>query len=50
MAPPQIVTARCFDAAYHEIFNEPDSGPVFTLLQGWLGLQLRRAEPPDIAA
>ncbi|MBS0318297.1 MAG: lysophospholipase [Proteobacteria bacterium] len=49
-APPGVVTARCFDAAYHEIFNEPDSGPVFTLLQSWLGLQLCQAEPPDIAA
>ncbi|WHZ09959.1 MAG: alpha/beta hydrolase [Burkholderiaceae bacterium] len=49
-APSNLVTARCFDAAYHELFNEPDSGPVFTLLQSWLGLQLRQAEPPDIAA
>lgn len=35
-APPQVVTARCFDDHYHEIFNDPDSEPVFTTLMQWL--------------
>jgi alpha-beta hydrolase superfamily lysophospholipase len=34
-APPGVVTARCFDALYHEIFNEPDPGPLDALRQ-WL--------------
>jgi alpha-beta hydrolase superfamily lysophospholipase len=34
-APAGVVTARCFDALYHEIFNEPDPGP-FDALRQWL--------------
>jgi alpha-beta hydrolase superfamily lysophospholipase len=34
-APPDVVTARCFDTLYHEIFNEPDPGPLEALRQ-WL--------------
>ena len=30
-APPQFVTARCFEGCYHEIFNEPDAEPVYRL-------------------
>ena len=35
-APPAVVTARCFDALYHEIFNEVDAEPVFAELKSWL--------------
>jgi alpha-beta hydrolase superfamily lysophospholipase len=35
-APPQVVTARCFDDLFHEIFNELDSEPVFQQLRQWL--------------
>lgn len=35
-APKELVTAVCFDALYHEIFNELDSGPVFATLKTWL--------------
>ena len=33
---PGTVTAKCFDGYYHELFNEPQSGPVFKLLKAWL--------------
>ncbi len=36
LAPAQLVTARCFGHMYHEIFNEPDSAPVFDALKAWL--------------
>ena len=37
-APAEVVTARCFDGLYHEIFNEdaPRAEPVFALLKSWL--------------
>ena len=35
-APPAVVTARCFPALYHEIFNEREAGPVFESLRDWL--------------
>ena len=35
-APGDVVTSRCFDDAYHEIFNEADAQPVFDALQQWL--------------
>ena len=35
-APAQVVTHRCFDGLYHEIFNEPDAQPVFACLKTWL--------------
>jgi alpha-beta hydrolase superfamily lysophospholipase len=35
-APAGAVASRCFDAAYHEIFNEPDAQPVFDTLRHWL--------------
>ncbi len=35
-APAGVVTSRCFDDLYHEIFNEPDPQPVFDTLQDWL--------------
>lgn len=31
-----VVTARCFDDLYHEIFNEADAAPVFASLKAWL--------------
>lgn len=35
-APAEVVTARCFDDLFHEIFNEEDSEPVFATLKAWL--------------
>lgn len=35
-APKGVVTAKCFDGLYHEIFNELDAGPVFAELKRWL--------------
>lgn len=35
-APAARVQARCFDALYHEIFNEPDADPVFDALHAWI--------------
>lgn len=35
-APAGVVTTRCFDDLYHEIFNERDAQPVFDCLRGWL--------------
>ena len=35
-APKQVLTSKCFDGLYHEIFNEQQSEPVFAALQAWL--------------
>lgn len=35
-APPQVVSAHCFETLYHEIFNELDAEPVFAELKKWL--------------
>jgi alpha-beta hydrolase superfamily lysophospholipase len=35
-APKEVVTTRCFDNLYHEIFNEIESQPVFKQLKSWL--------------
>ena len=35
-APQQVVSAHCFEDLYHEIFNEPESQPVFERLRQWL--------------
>ncbi len=32
----RVVTTRCFDELYHEIFNELDAAPVFASLKAWL--------------
>lgn len=33
---PAVVTTRCFDGLYHELFNELDAAPVFSTLKAWL--------------
>ena len=35
-APTGVVTAHCFESLFHEIFNEPESEPVFERLRQWL--------------
>jgi alpha-beta hydrolase superfamily lysophospholipase len=35
-APPSVVTVRCFEDLYHEIFNEVESRQVFDTLRKWL--------------
>ncbi|MBS3998328.1 MAG: lysophospholipase [Hydrogenophaga sp.] len=35
-APATVLTSRCFEGLYHEIFNEEDPSEVFTTLRGWL--------------
>jgi alpha-beta hydrolase superfamily lysophospholipase len=35
-APTSVVASHCFDALYHEIFNELDAVPVFAKLKTWL--------------
>jgi len=35
-APKEVVTSVCFDALYHEIFNELDTTAVFQTLHRWL--------------
>jgi alpha-beta hydrolase superfamily lysophospholipase len=35
-APSEVVTVRCFDDLFHEIFNELDAEPVFETLRQWL--------------
>lgn len=35
-APAAMVSTVCFEQHYHEIFNEPDSAPVFGALRLWL--------------
>jgi alpha-beta hydrolase superfamily lysophospholipase len=35
-APQGMVQSHCFDALYHEIFNELHAEPVFAALQRWL--------------
>ena len=35
-APKQVVSSRCFETLYHEIFNELNPEPVFAALKQWL--------------
>jgi alpha-beta hydrolase superfamily lysophospholipase len=35
-APKAVVNSRCFEALYHELFNELQSAPVFAELKQWL--------------
>lgn len=32
----KVLTVKCFDKLYHEIFNELDAAPVFATLKAWL--------------
>jgi len=48
-APTQVMTARCFEDLYHEIFNEHDAAPVFALLQHWLALRFGALIIPEEA-
>lgn len=43
-APPQVVQSHCFEALYHELFNERAdlAPPVFALLHQWLDAQCAR--------
>ncbi len=45
-APAGVVTARCFSALYHEIFNESDPAPVDAALVDWLRPRLQAALEP----
>jgi alpha-beta hydrolase superfamily lysophospholipase len=40
-APKQVVTARCFENLYHEIFNELRPEPVFAELKKWLDARFK---------
>jgi alpha-beta hydrolase superfamily lysophospholipase len=33
---PACVTSHCFEAMYHEIFNDPEKALVFDQLKAWL--------------
>jgi alpha-beta hydrolase superfamily lysophospholipase len=35
-APADVVQSHCFDASFHELFNELDAEPVFEMLRRWL--------------
>jgi alpha-beta hydrolase superfamily lysophospholipase len=35
-APPQVLSSHCFDAMYHEIFNELEREQAFARLKAWL--------------
>ncbi len=35
-APAALVQAHCFEAMYHEIFNDPERDQVLTVLKAWL--------------
>jgi alpha-beta hydrolase superfamily lysophospholipase len=38
-APANLLTSKCFQHMYHEIFNEADPSQVYAALQGWLDRQ-----------
>lgn len=35
-APPRVLTSKCFDGMFHELFHEPDPEPVYLVLKQWL--------------
>jgi alpha-beta hydrolase superfamily lysophospholipase len=39
-APPELVQAHCFEAMYHEIFNDPERAQVLAVLKAWLMARL----------
>jgi alpha-beta hydrolase superfamily lysophospholipase len=39
-APPKLVQAHCFEAMYHEIFNDPERAQVLAVLKAWLMARL----------
>lgn len=45
LAPKGVVTARRFEAMFHEIFNEPDADAVFDELRRWLDLRFPDRAP-----
>lgn len=53
-APPGVVTAKCFDRMFHELFHEPDPEPAYKVLRRWLDARFagpaRPAPPPSPAA
>ncbi len=53
-APASVVTARCFDGMFHELFHEPDPEPVYEVLRRWLDARFAGpatpARPPSAAA
>ncbi len=40
-APATVVQRRCYEALYHEIFNEPEREQVFAQLESWLAERFR---------
>ena len=46
-ASPEVVRAVCFEALYHELFNEPGADAVFDTLQGWLASRIPSSSAPS---
>lgn len=49
-APRRVVNSLCFEALYHEIFNERDPEPVFAALQRWLDARVAPAATAALSA
>lgn len=53
-APARVVTSKCFDAMFHELFHEPDPEPVYRVLRQWLDARFAGpatpARPPSTGA
>lgn len=50
-APSDVVRSRCFEALYHELFNEPERDQVFEEVLRWLdGFAARKTQAPSGAA
>lgn len=45
-APPAVVTARCFDDLFHELFHELDPEPVYLVLRQWLDARFAAPATP----